>query len=417
VDKQNKALVESRVRRVFSILVLLCSVTAASFAWADGCRNSISVLSGASGGEPVSREVLMGEMAELFSAVLQDPSMNGAFLERLRVLAGQEGRSPESLFSEIETLSLPSDRRKILEEERRERIQVEEAHMFEGLEPYLQNLSGSDRAEITNKLILPGLVKPIITGEVEFHFRGRHEFELGKEDLSGGNQGKIEKVSFSSGNDFAMGQVPVTQLLYLLAALNFGAGRPAPSHFKEGKQSVVLQLGGQSYVIQPNHPVEKVLWDEAMAHTERVSKLTGAVYGLPNDKQWEFANRAGSAAEYHFGNDERLLPNYAWFSGNSLRKTHPVGELWPNDFGLFDTHGNVNDWTSTPSGAFRVVRGGSFASAAHELRSAYFRAFGPPYSSSATGFRLERRGPSYTVPTRSFTFGTVDTERRSLNFD
>ena len=50
---------------------------------------------------------------------------------------------------------------------------------------------------------------------------------------------------------------------------------------------------------------------------------------------------AGSSKKYGFGKDDEQLSRYAWFSGNSNDKTHPVGEKQPNIWGLYDMQGNV----------------------------------------------------------------------------
>ncbi len=95
-------------------------------------------------------------------------------------------------------------------------------------------------------------------------------------------------------------------------------------------------------------PVEQVSWDEANAigHWLSASGLLprGCPAGLPSEAIWEYACRAGSETNYSSGEDETALAKAGWYQGNSGNVTQPVGELIANRWGLYDLHGNVNEW-------------------------------------------------------------------------
>ncbi len=93
-----------------------------------------------------------------------------------------------------------------------------------------------------------------------------------------------------------------------------------------------------------NNPVERVSWYDAQEFCEQLSAKTGKQYKLPSEAQWEYACRAGSDGKWCFGDDESKLKDYARYGKNSNAQTHPVGEKEPNQWGLYDMHGNVWEW-------------------------------------------------------------------------
>src|SRR5712692_6829482 len=105
----------------------------------------------------------------------------------------------------------------------------------------------------------------------------------------------------------------------------------------------------------PEHPVEMVSWDDAVAFCKKLSELpeekkAGRVYRLPTEAEWEYACRAGTRTAYSFGDDASKLGEYCWYGVSAQSRTHAVGQKLPNGWGLHDMHGNV--WEFTIDGAF-----------------------------------------------------------------
>ena len=157
------------------------------------------------------------------------------------------------------------------------------------------------------------------------------------------------------------------------------------------------------------NPVETVTWEGAVSFCKKLSnmpegKVAGrVVYRLPTEAEWEYACRAGSTTSYSFGDSAKSLGNYAWFDENSYSHTSPVGYRKPNEWGLYDMHGNVFEWCQDwqdsyrsgpaadpqgPSvGLYRVRRGGSWLYDAGYCRSAY-RSGNDPSNRLYSGFRV-----------------------------
>ncbi|BDU73251.1 SUMF1/EgtB/PvdO family nonheme iron enzyme [Mesoterricola silvestris] len=163
----------------------------------------------------------------------------------------------------------------------------------------------------------------------------------------------------------------------------------------------------------PRRPVEQVTYADALAFLARLNaQMTtfcplcppGYVFRLPTEAEWEYACGAGNLTPWYWGDSFEAYPNYAWIG---KQVTEAVGQLRPNNWGLYDMSGNVWEWcqdwygpyrlrsgidpdpVGPPTGEYRVTRGGGFFFAnPHVVRIAYRGGLRPEFHYDDQGFRV-----------------------------
>lgn len=173
--------------------------------------------------------------------------------------------------------------------------------------------------------------------------------------------------------------------------------------------------------LQEGIPIDQWCYDPSQEFKDgmllKSNYLDLAGYRLPTEAEFEFACRAGTITSRYFGDSEALLTSFACFSQNSQGSgTFRVGSLLPNDWGLFDTLGNVWEWSQEAYYTYvptedgnarddladvqpvtdslrRTMRGGGFDYHREDVRAARRLAYTPANAYNSLGFRVVRTLP------------------------
>ena len=224
-----------------------------------------------------------------------------------------------------------------------------------------------------------------VTGDAEFTVNGAMfkmifveggTFSMGS-DSGASDEKPVHSVTLS---DYMIGETEVTQELW----------------------QAVMGDNPSSFTGDMQRPVESVYWNDCQYFIEKLNELTGEHFSLPTEAQWEYAARGGKYSEGYAYSGSNTVDDVAWYYLNSSSSTHPVKTKQPNELGLYDMTGNVQEWcqdwygnyssssvadpVGPSSGDYRVLRGGAwYYSAVRVSDRSYLAPIGMEFTK---GFRL-----------------------------
>ena len=206
----------------------------------------------------------------------------------------------------------------------------------------------------------------------------------------------------------ACSSVPVPVMVDL-PSFRMGATEITNAQYEAFDPAHKALRGYEGFSSADDEAVVMVSWDDATAYCEWLSRHTGRSFRLPTEAEWEYACRAGTTTTYNTGD---TFPESQWKVQKNTRFKESVSlqvaQFEPNAWGLYDMHGNVEEWCQDlVDGQYRAVRGGSHNTPVEFLATDYRCASIPQDRSVLLGFRVVEGAPLPEEP-------ASDTETRVL---
>lgn len=161
-----------------------------------------------------------------------------------------------------------------------------------------------------------------------------------------------------------------------------------------------------------NKPVEMVTWNDCQEFITKLNQLTGKTFRLPTEAEWEYAARGGNKSQGYRYAGSNNIDEVAWYLNNIPAQSSDaenygpqiVATKAPNELGIYDMSGNVNEWChdwfgdyssnaqtnpiGPDAGSERVLRGGYWHYKADYCRVSYRNYAYPWEKDGSTGLRL-----------------------------
>jgi len=233
---------------------------------------------------------------------------------------------------------------------------------------------------------------------------------------------KIDMISVQGGT-FSMGAIGIATPVHQVTLSSFSIGK-----YQVTQAQWVAVMGSNPSDMKhhpnlkgDNLPVIMVQWYDIVGSSGasmvingityyengfiyKLNKLTGKKYRLPTEAEWEFAARGGNKSQKYQYSGSNTIGNVAWYNANSNSRLQPVGTKAPNELGIYDMSGNVQEWCSccsvdytkdaktNPKGSsdfeWRVLRGGHYGNDAASCHVSYRNSNEAGGLGGGVGFRL-----------------------------
>ena len=191
------------------------------------------------------------------------------------------------------------------------------------------------------------------------------------------------------GSDISSDEKPVHQVT--LSSYYIGQTEVTQALWEAVMGTTVSEQRDKAYKSWPlrgvgdNFPMYYISWEECQTFVSKLNQLTGKRFRLPTEAEWEYACRGGKKSRGYKYSGSNTIDSIAWYGRYSSRGTHPVATKSPNELGIYDMSGNVDEWCqdwygsyssaaqTNPTGAsswtVRRYRGGSWVDSAKDCRS------------------------------------------------
>ena len=224
------------------------------------------------------------------------------------------------------------------------------------------------------------------------------------------------------GGTFTMGATPDLMALAQYDPDELPAHKVTLDSYYMGKYEVTQELwieimgANPSQMIRKNEcPVDGISYLQCLEFVKKLNERTGMRFSLPTEAQWEYAARGGNKSQGFLYSGSNDATEVGWVEENMVEfGQHPGGEKAPNELGIYDMTGNINEWCldiygpypaepqTNPTGAelsgssaLYVVRGGSFlVQSARWCRNTKRISYPDMYTQMDIGMRLVLKDPA-----------------------